>query len=417
MIEKIKACRICDNTNLVLLLNLGEQTLTGVFPKTKTEKITSGPLELVECVGHKGEDVCGLVQLHHVYDNKEMYGMNYGYRSGLNQSMVRHLQSIVRKITERITLYKDDLIIDIGSNDCTLLKSYPSDKGLVLVGIDASGEKFKKYYPDHIQLIPDFFLGATIKKHFQNKRAKVITSIAMFYDLEKPFEFVKQINETLDDDGIWVFEQSYLPMMLSTSAYDTICHEHAEYYALKQIKWMLDKAGLKIVDVELNDTNGGSFQVTAAKKNSNLKPNEQKMEELLKKEEEMRLNDFSAYQKFEGNIERHKRDLQQLVHQINNSGKKIFGYGASTKGNVILQYCGFTAKDIPYIAEVNEDKFGSFTPATHIPIISEKEAKALKPDYLLVLPWHFKEGILKREKEFLQSGGKFIFPLPQIEII
>ena len=417
MYTEITKCRICGNTNLVSLIHLGEQALTGVFPKNKSDKITSGPLELVKCHPKNEKDnVCHLVQLHHSYDSSEMYGLNYGYRSGLNQSMVKHLTTIVKHVLSLVEIKKDDLIIDIGSNDSTLLQQYPSDKGLVLTGIDPTGTKFKKYYPSHISLIPDFFSFENVNKKFPDKKAKVITSIAMFYDLEDPIAFVKNIHSVLADDGIWVFEQSYLPLMLETNSYDTICHEHLEYYALHQIKYMMDKVGFKIIDVELNDINGGSFRITTAKHSSSYIP-KQNVSECAANEKNLQIDLLKPYEEFQKNVKAHKLKLVSLIREIKQSGKKIFGYGASTKGNVILQYCGTTVNDIPFIAEVNEDKFGSFTPFTHIPIISEKEAKAMKPDYFLVLPWHFRKGILEKEKDFLQSGGKFIFPLPKIEIV
>jgi hypothetical protein len=410
------ACRICKNENLVSLLHLGVQALTGVFPKSRDEKVTSGPLELVKCHPSKeGDKVCHLVQLSHSYDSNEMYGMNYGYRSGLNQQMVKHLQGIVQKIISFAGLKKDDLVIDIGSNDSTLLQTYPEDLGLSLTGIDPTGKKFKQYYPSRIKLIPDFFSSRVVRENFGDKKAKVITSIAMFYDLEEPGEFVKQIYDSLDDEGVWVFEQSYLPSMLETNSYDTICHEHLEYYGLSQVEWMLERAGFKITDVELNDANGGSFRVTAAKKESTHKVNPS-VDELRQKELSMQLDSLKPYSDFVSEVYRHREELVKLVADIKKEGKTILGYGASTKGNVILQYCGFTEKDIPFIAEVNEDKFGSFTPFTKIPIISEKEARAMKPDYFLVLPWHFRKSIVLREAEFLNSGGKLIFPLPTIEI-
>ena len=417
MYTEISKCRICGNKNLVPLINLGEQALTGVFPKSKSDKITSGPLELVKCHPKNDNDnVCHLVQLHHSYNSSEMYGMNYGYRSGLNQSMVKHLTSIVHEIISSVNLRKDDLIIDIGSNDSTLLQQYPRDKGLILTGVDPTGIKFKKYYPSHIDLIPDFFSFKNFNKKFPRRKAKVITSIAMFYDLEEPISFVKQIYDTLADDGIWVFEQSYLPTMLATNSYDTICHEHVEYYSLRQIKFMLDKVGFKIIDVVLNDVNGGSFSVTAAKNNSSH-TSKQSVSKYESAENELMLDTLNPYEIFKRNVEQHRQELIALIRRIQKEGKKIFGYGASTKGNVILQYCGLTPNDIPFIAEVNEDKFGSFTPFTLIPIISEIKAREMKPDYFLVLPWHFRKGILEKEKEFLKSGGKFIFPLPKIEIV
>lgn len=417
MYKEISKCRICGNENLISLIRLGKQALTGVFPKNKSDKITSGPLELVKChPQNDNDDVCHLVQLRHSYSSSEMYGMNYGYRSGLNQSMVKHLTSIVHGIVSAIDLKKDDLIIDIGSNDSTLLQQYPNDKGITLAGIDPTGIKFKKYYPSHINLIPDFFSFDNINKKFPGRKAKVITSIAMFYDLEDPISFVKQIHETLADDGIWVFEQSYLPAMLETNSYDTICHEHVEYYSVRQIKYMLDKVGFKIIDVVINEVNGGSFRITAAKNNSSRSP-KQSVLQYESTEKELMLDTLKPYLTFKKNVEGHRQELIALIRSIQKEGKKIVGYGASTKGNVILQYCGITTKDIPFIAEVNEDKFGSFAPFTHIPIIAEKEARVMKPDYFLVLPWHFRKGILEKEKDFLNSGGKFIFPLPKIEII
>ncbi len=417
MYKEIANCRICGNTNLVSLLHLGNQTLTGVFPKDKSDQITSGPLELVKCHPKNDSDnVCHLVQLHHSYDSSEMYGLNYGYRSGLNQSMVRHLQSIVKNLQSIVELKKDDLIVDIGSNDSTLLQQYPSDKGLVLTGIDPTGTKFNKYYPAHIGLIPDFFSFDNINNKYPGKKAKVITSISMFYDLEEPLSFVKQVYDVLADDGIWVFEQSYLVAMLATNSYDTICHEHLEYYGFLQVKYLLDKVGFKIIDVVLNDVNGGSFRITAAKNNSHY-ISKQSVSEYAANEEKLQLNTLKLYVEFKKSVEEHKKELVALIRELQKDGKKIFGYGASTKGNVILQYCGLSARDIPFIAEVNEDKFGSFTPATHIPLVSEKEAKAMKPDYFLVLPWHFRKGILEKENDFMKSGGKFIFPLPKIEIV
>jgi hypothetical protein len=224
--------------HLERVLDLGEQMLSGVFPREKGSKITTGPLRLMKCMG--GDEVCGLLQLEHSYDVNELYGANYGYRSGLNATMVAHLHSKVKEILERVELREGDLVVDIGSNDSTTLQAYPSS-GLILVGIDPTGIKFHKYYPPHIQLISDFFSSDQLKEHFHQQKAKIITSIAMFYDLEDPMAFMREIYEVLADDGVWVFEQSYMPTMLEMNAYDTVCHEHLEFYALHQIKWMADR--------------------------------------------------------------------------------------------------------------------------------------------------------------------------------
>ena len=408
--KEIDKCRVSGSKNLVSVLNLGHQVLTGVFPKSTSEQITSGPLELVWCPD--GE----LLQLRHSYDSKEMYGLNYGYRSGLNQSMVNHLTEKVRYLERMANLKAGDRIVDIGSNDATTLKAY-STPGIKRIGIDPTGNKFSQYYTDDIKLIPDFFSAAAYRS-VESEPARIVSSIAMFYDLDAPVDFARQIESILADDGIWHFEQSYMPSMLRMNSYDTICHEHLEYYSLGVVKNILEKAALKIVDVVMNAINGGSFAVTATKiGNRGIPQNLAVIDWLLEQEHRMGLNTPRPYRDFEERVFRHRDDLTRLIRALNADGKKILGYGASTKGNVVLQFCGLTNKDIPAIAEVNSEKFGCFTPGTHIPIISEQEARAMKPDYFLVLPWHFKDGILRREKEYLTNGGKMIFPFPEIEIV
>ncbi len=413
--QEIKKCRICGNKNIVSILNLGNQALTGVFPQ-KNEEIEKGPLEMVKCFSKDGGDVCGLVQLKHDYQMEKLYGDNYGYRSGLNKSMVEHLECIVRKVEGRVSLNDGDLVIDIASNDGTMLSSYKNHK-LDLLGIDPTSEKFKSYYPDYIDKAAEFFSEEAVKNMRGNKKAKVVTSIAMFYDLPEPLVIMKDIVNVLDDDGIWVVEQSYMPEMINNTSYDTICHEHLEFYAMKQFKWMADKAGLKIIDVEFNRINGASFCLTLAKQGSKYEEAIKEIQDVLADEEAKGFNQLGIYESFGKDSEKHKLELLELLTDLNKQGKKVFGYGASTKGNVLLQYCGLTVNDIPCIADVNEYKFGRVTPGTAIPIVSEEDAKKLKPDYFLVLPWHFKDNILSREKDYMVSGGKLIFPLPKIEIL
>lgn len=407
--KKISNCRISGSSNLIEVLSLGEQFLTGVFPKTKDEVITKGPLDLVWCPDS------GLLQLKQSYSLDEMYGDNYGYRSGLNQSMVRHLTHKVHSLERFVSLKSEDVVIDIGSNDATLLKAYRAQSKKV--GIDPTGLKFKEYYSNDIELIPDFFSKEIYLKKYPSKKAKIITSIAMFYDLENPISFVKDIESILHEDGIWHFEQSYMPSMLRTNSYDTICHEHLEFYSFIVVNQLLERCGMRVIDVQMNAINGGSFAVTAAKMNSSFRSNKPIIDWTIRQEEDMGLNTPKPYREFEERVFKHRKALKELIEALVRDGKKIIGYGASTKGNVLLQFCALNSTHIPFIAEVNDQKFGCFTPGTNIPIISESEAKAMEPDYFLVLPWHFKHSILEREREFSGNGGKFIFPLPEIEIV
>jgi NDP-4-keto-2,6-dideoxyhexose 3-C-methyltransferase len=408
--RKILKCRICGNKNLEKVLDLGIQMLTGIFPRDKKQAITTGPLCLVKCTG--GDEACGLLQLEHSYDLDEMYGEDYGYRSGLNESMVTHLCNKIKKILDRIELNEGDLVIDIGSNDGTTLKAYPSS-GVTLVGIDPTGIKFNKYYPPHVQLIPDFFSSSLVNKYFPGKKAKIITSFSMFYDLEDPVNFMQQVYDVLVDDGVWVFEQSYMPTMLETNSYDTVCHEHLEFYALRQIKWMTDKVGFEIVDVEFNNINGGSFSVTVMKSSKELKFSP-KIQKILDEERNKKLDTLIPYQEFAQRVAQAKNELLIFISDSHAAGKTIAALGASTKGNVLLQYCGLTTEEIKCVGEINSEKLGCYTPGTWIPIISEDELLSREIDYLIVLPWHFKEFFMKSQK-FKKT--KLIFPLPKLEII
>ena len=413
MYQNIQRCRACGNTDLASVLDLGILALTGVFPRRKGEPVPSGPLELVKCVEDSSRNTCGLVQLKHRYDPSLLYGSNYGYRSGLNRSMVTHLEDIAAKIKARTRLGSGDIALDIGSNDGTLLNALQAP-GLILVGMDPSGEKLRSHYPADGCLIPELFSAARFQKEFGGKKAKLITTIAMFYDLDDPVSFMREIAELLSPDGLWIFEQSYLPSMLESCSYDTICHEHQEYYSLRQVVWMAKQAGLKVLDVELNGINGGSFCVSAALPDSPFGVNEHSICDLLSEEDASDFNRAAGYKSFRERVFRHRDQLRGFLRRASESGTRVLGYGASTKGNVLLQFCGITSNELPYVAEVNSDKFGCFTPGTLLPIISEQEAHAMRPDAFFVLPWHFRENLIQRESWFLNSGGKLIFPLPEI---
>jgi len=405
---EIENCRICKGDRLKEILSLGEQYLTGVFPRDEERMPSKGPLDLVWC-----QD-CGLVQLRQSYSLPEMYGTNYGYRSGLNASMVRHLTEKIRRLEAMVSLANHDLVVDIGSNDATSLKAYTGNHKKV--GIDPTGAKFRHFYSADIELIPDFFSAKKYESILGTKKAKLITSIAMFYDLEDPAAFVQDIARCLDSEGLWHFEQSYLPSMLNNTSYDTICHEHIEFYSLAVIRSLLERYRLRIVDVELNDINGGSIAVTACHMDAGHVTDIGAVQGILEEEADLQLQTSAPYDRFAQKTTEHRDSLRTLLMELRQEGKLVLGYGASTKGNVLLQFCGITQAELPAIADVNPDKFGCRTPGSGIPIISEVDAKAMKPDYFLVLPWHFRSNIIEREVEFLRDGGSLIFPLPKIEI-
>lgn len=407
----IKGCRICGNQELLTILDLGQQALTGVFPRTRDEPDLIAPLELVKC----SPAGCGLVQLRHDADMTLMYGERYGYRSSIRPFMVNHLRTKVEDALALVDLGAGDLVLDIGSNDSTLLRQYP-DNGVQLVGCDPSAEKFRDRYPEGAELIVDFFSAEAVRRRIGDRKARIVTSIAMFYDLPDPIAFMRDVREVLADDGIWMMEHSYLPSMLDTNCYDNICHEHLEFYALRQIEYMAERAGLKVVTAKITDVYGGSLCTVLAKDTSTRQVDEAALNRLRAQETEAKLETMVPFEAFGQRIERHREQLREFLDESKAAGRLTLGYGASTKGNVVLQYCGITEDDLPCIGEVNAEKDGCFTPGTKIPIVSEEAAKARKPDQLLVFPWIYRDGFIEREQEFLAGGGKLVFPLPELEI-
>lgn len=413
MYREVSRCRICGGGSLRPILDLGMQALTGVFPATAAEPVPAAPLELVLCDDVAG---CGLVQLRHSHAPEQMYGAGYGYRSGLNASMVDHLIQRGHVAQRQVDLGPGDIMLDIGSNDGTLLNSLV-ETGARLVGIDPAADVLASYYDRSIERIPEFFSRAAVRRHLGGRRATLITAIAMFYDLEDPTGFLRDVHDLLEDDGICVLEQSYLPLMIERDAYDTVCHEHLTYFALRQVSWMAERAGLVVLDVELNDVNGGSFATTLARRGTRRPADDRRVESLLEWEERMGHGGHLVYAAFRHRVERHRDLLRCRLMDLAAAGKRVYGYGASTKGNVVLQYCGLTSRDLPAIAEVNPTKFGCVTPGTGIPILPEHQVHAMRPDVLLVLPWHFRQAIVAREQLHLERGGTLLFPLPRIEMV
>ena len=414
-IKEIKECRVCGNKDLIPVMNLGIHALSGIFPKLGEPDPLESPLEIIKCNDSK-EKFCGLLQLRHSVSPEFMYLNNYGYRSGLNRTMTEHLKGIVVEAESIVGLEKGDVVLDIGSNDCTLLKSYKNPE-LKRVGIDPTIFQFKKFYPEGFFTVSDFFTRESFEKLNLGKKAKIITSIAMFYDLDSPIEFAKEIMACLEEEGIWILEQSYMPSMLDSNSFDTICHEHLEYYSLKQIKWIMEKAGLRIVKLTFSEANGGSFRIVVCHKNSKIKTEEVSVNNILENEERKNLHKMDPYLYFKERVENIKKNIKSFIVGEKRRGSSIFLYGASTKGNTLLQYLGIDNTLITVAADRNPEKWGRRTPKTNIPIVSEEDARRSSPDIFLALPWHFRNEFVEREKAYLDSGGSIIFPLPRFEIV
>jgi len=401
---------MCGESELSLLLNLGNLSLTGVF-LSPGENDFKAELALGKCSN------CHLVQLMHSYPSNLLYGSSYGYESHLNSSMVKHLLTKAKILQNKFIRTEDAVVVDIASNDGTLLSGYLGDD-LRLVGIDPLINTFNDRYPKSVIKIDDFFSAQS----YWNKTslsANLVTSLSVIYDLENPLSFARDVWEILADDGIWHLEQSYLPSMVETTSYDTICHEHLLYLSLHDIKFLLEAVGFSIIDATLNSVNGGSIAVTAKKTRSHV-DSDPNIEFLLKQEIDMGLITGEMMEKFIKNSFAHKKNLIDLVSTYRDAGYEIFGLGASTKGNVLLQWAGLDATIIKSIGEINPKKFNKVTPGTRIPIVEEHKVLNIDADskrLSLVLPWHFKPVIMERAESYLSKGGKLLFPLPTIEVV
>jgi SAM-dependent methyltransferase len=373
------------------------------------------PLSLVRCDPMKDEKACGLLQLEHTVPPEILYS-NYWYRSGTSNTMKIHLKGIVEEAAS-ILNKSSGAVLDIGCNDGTLLGFYP--EGFQKYGVDPSdvAQEIDKHA---VTVVQDIFPSDELIDYLHGTKIDIITSIAMFYDLEDPVAFVKSIKNILAPEGIWIIEMSYMPMMLEMNSYDTICHEHLEFYSLAVIEYILKQCGMKVFNATLNHINGGSLRCYVTHLTNYKYKNDQHFRNIRaihQAEFDLALDTDKPYKNFQDRINVHKEELLALLKKIKSEGKVIHIYGASTKGNTILQWCGIDHRIIDYAAERSPDKYGAFTLGTDIPIISEAESRAMKPDYYLVLPWHFRDEFIEREREILERGTQMIFPLPKIEIV
>lgn len=418
-VAKRTSCRICGSRALTPIISLGDQALASTFvvDAEPAESLSlKVPLDLIRCDPRLDKNACGLVQLRHSYPKELIYD-NYWYMSGVNQTMRDALAEITQRATQLVSIETGDIIVDIGCNDGTMLRAY-NVNGADLIGFDPASNLSQPNEP--FQRVVDFFGEKTFRRvRDSNARAKIITSIAMFYDLDDPATFVRDIASVLHLEGIWIVQFADLPGMLLNNMYDNICHEHLLYLHLAPIERMLTEAGLQLVDLEMNLVNGSSYRLFIRHSEGPPATSEghARLQARRKVESDMKLDQAAPYDRFREMVLANRHSLHDMLQSLKQKGKLVLGYGASTKGNVILQYCNIGTDLLPYLADRNPRKHGARTIGTNIPIISEEDARAMAPDYFLVLPYHFLPEMLDREKDFIAGGGRFIVPVPTTQIV
>lgn len=415
VVRERTTCRSCGSGRLRSILSLGNLAVSNFV--TGTEDVLHAPLDLVLCEPVRGG--CGLLQLRHTVEAGFLY-RNYWYRSGVNRSMQEALGDIVRSAERIVPLRGGDMVVDIGSNDGTLLRAY-SVPELVRVGFEPATNLMPYAQQRGTVTVNDFFSYESFRTLFGAAAAKVVTSIAMFYDLEDPNAFVADVARCLHPQGLWVIQMAYLPSMLEQNAFDNICHEHLEYYGLGSLRALLERHYLRVLDVSLNDVNGGSFRIFVTHRDADVGAPQgaaARIRDLEELEARLNLADRGVYEGFAQRIGSIRGNLSAFIRaEVTGRHKTVDVYGASTKGNTLLQYFGLDHALIRSAAERNPDKWGKRTVGTAIPIVSEEEARKSPPDYFLVLPWHFLMEFVQRERAYLQAGGKFIVPLPQFRVV
>ena len=396
-------CKNCKKNSLKKIVKIGKQPLSGFFYKTKKKNLKKYSLDLFKC------SKCSLVQLNNTVNIKKMYGEHYGYKTSISNMMIQHFKNKIKKLDKLKILKRGDKILDIGSNDGTFLKLL--GKKYSLYGIDPSARKFRENYKS-MTLITDFFSRKKIIQVSKNKEIKfnLISSFAIFYDVKDPNSFCKDISSLLDDNGVWVCEFSYLPLMLKNLTFDQICHEHLMYYTFSVFESILNNNNLKAIDVSINEINGGSLEVVITKKSNIRAINLEAIKAL--KEDEKKIKE-SSFVNFSKRIQKVKSDLTRFI----DNNYPVAGYGASTKGNIILNFTKLDSKKISYICDANHKKFGKFTPGSNIGIISKKKMRLLNPKNIIVLIWSFRSEVIKEEENFIKNGGNLIFHLPKFHII
>ena len=396
-------CKNCKKNKISRIVKLGKQPLSGFFYDKKKYNLKKYSLDLYKC------SKCDLVQLNNKVKIEKMYGKHYGYQTSISKLMISHFRKKIKRLKQKKFIKSKDNILDIGSNDATFLKLLGHQYNLW--GIDPSANKFKKNYKN-MRLISDFFSKANIIRENENKeiKFKLISSFAIFYDVENPSKFCNDIESLLDHDGIWICEFSYMPLMLENLTFDQICHEHLTYYSLTVFEKIIKESSLKIIDCRLNEINGGSIEIIISKKNSKRKEKNKIINKFKSEEKKININSFKNFEK---RIKESKLKLKAFI----NKNQPIACYGASTKGNIVLNYYQLSSKQIEYICDANKKKFGKFTPGSNIKIISKEKMRKLNPKFLLVLIWSFRSEIIKQEINYLMNGGNLVFHLPKFHMI
>jgi hypothetical protein len=417
----LRACKVCGSQALTDVISIAPQFLSPTFTRDNAAEGELArirvPLTMTLCDRTKNPAGCGLLQLREEVDADLLY-RRYFYRSATSETMQNDLREVIADIRKRVALKPNDIVVDIGANDCTTLGLYPAD--LRRVGFEPARNIDWSGVDKRITIVNDYFNAAAFRQRFGNEKARAVGCNAMFYDLPDPNGFTKDVKSILAPDGLWCIQLSYLSLMLTNMNFYDICHEHLSYYSLAALQALMERNGLRVVDASTNAVNGGSlraFVAHAENKAMQTAKGRENLAKLAAEEKALRLEDSQTFRDYFGKINDLARRVRGYLDTELQKGERVFGLGASTKGNVLLQLFGITRQMMPYISERNPEKVGLRTLGTDFELISEERARELKPGTMIVLPWYFKKEIVARERDYLARGGKLLFPMPHAHLV
>ncbi len=398
-------CRICDDSALppIKILDLGKTPLADKFKKRETQQEESFPLRIAYCPN------CHLVQLIDDVNEEVLWNDQYAFYTGASPSSLKYFEQYASEVISRFQdLVRNGLTVEIASNDGTFLKYFSEGKYKVL-GIEPTKNTAEVAIRSGVLTLVELFTSRladdVVKRMGQ---ASVIVGSNVLAHVPDLNDFVKGIKTLLTPDGVAIFEVQYFPHLLFNNAFDHVYHEHRSFFSLHPLIKLFEQHNMKIFDVQEADTQGGSIRIFVTKqKKKTVNPLVYLM---LKKEVQLGIRDKTLYEGMSYHAEYMKDKLLKLLESLKAQGRTVYGFGASAKGNTLLNYCGITQDLLPVIVDLTPFKIGKFTPGTSIPVVSGEGLKA--PDYYLVLVWNYLPGILAREKEYLRKGGHFIVPIP-----
>jgi hypothetical protein len=425
LIEKpyklLQRCKVCSSPALTDVIAIAPQFLSPTFTRDNAEEGELAkirvPLTMTLCDRGKNPDGCGLLQLREEVEPDLLY-RRYFYRSATSETMQNDLREVIADIRSRLAFTAGDIVVDIGANDCTTLGFYPAD--LKRVGFEPARNIDWSGVDKSITIINDYFNAAAFRRQFGDAKARAVGCNAMFYDLPDPNGFTAEVKSILAPDGLWCIQLSYLPFMLTNMNFYDICHEHLSYYSLAALQKLMERNGLVVVDASTNAVNGGSLRAFIAHAENpamQTSAGRDNLAKLAAAEKELKLEDPQTFRAYFEKIEDLSRRVRGYLDAELKDGKRVFGLGASTKGNVLLQLFGITKEMMPFISERNPEKVGLRTLGTDFELVSEERARELKPSTMLVLPWYFKKEIVTRERGYLEQGGKLLIPMPHAHVV